>query len=530
MWAEIYQNEIRHNLRLYLIDDLITITLGYFDSFASHLAPFQQRAFDACCVQRSNVFITGPAGTGKTFLLQAIVDRLRTMNQRVVVTASTGIAAIMIHGQTLHSFTKLIRLQQQDLTKTDDYDRQYWMAIYEEVDVLVIDEISMITPHDFSLLVCLWNDLGLLRGRGDRPPLQVIILGDFFQLPAVIKPNHAIISNKPSTGYTSKGPSSTYSNSITDMKTQYQYCFQTPEWAHLIERYVYLYDVFRQADQEFVRSLNAIRVGQFTAFDIERIQQRWIHHPKYHNDRPVLQFKDEYTWIFPTNEEADRHNQDIIARMPGDIQEYKAMFGYSQLRDGLRKTDDSSFEKFTSIENVPPNRAFYFKEDRHRKMFHVKERLQLQLGVRVLFKVNLRTEHGLVNGARGTVVGFALNKLPFTNNMILPIVKFDNGAIHHILLHEWQIIVERTSKQKVRAYLWMVQLPLRYAYATTVHQSQGQSLSNVMIAPRRIFQFGQGYVALSRARTLQDLHLLDPLQASMFRVNQTVQRFYESIV
>lgn len=509
-WADVYRNEIRQSLSA-LIPDIVAIVLAYFSKFDSRLAPFQQRAFDACCVSRNNVFITGPAGTGKTFLLEEIVERLRAMNLKVIVTASTGVAAVMIQGQTLHSFAKLMRLQ-EGFDLNNDFDNKYWNSIWADVNVLVIDEISMITPSDFSLLVRLLHGLGHIDGV---PTMQVIILGDFFQLPAVIK-------NDP---FLTSGPSST----ITPNQAQYQFCFQTPEWDQLQLRHIYLYDVFRQADQEFVRSLNAIRIGKFTAFDIERMQQRWIHHPNYRNDRPVLQFKDEYTWIFATNAEADAHNRDIINHMPGDTHVYTAKFRYSHLKVG---TQPPTFETFSSqeYEYVPDNKKFYFTEDRHRKMFHVKEFLTLKLGVRVLLTVNLRTDQGLVNGARGTVVGFAPNKLPSTNGMILPIVKFDNGATNHILFHKWEIIVERTAKNKVRAFLSMVQLPLRYAYATTVHQSQGQSLSNVIIAPRRIFQFGQAYVALSRARTLHDLHLLDPLHASMFRVNQIVQRFYETLM
>lgn len=495
MWVTIYKCEIHKALQTPLIRNLIDLVLEYFDTFASPFAPFQQRAFDACCVARMNVFITGPAGTGKTFLLESIVRRLRALEQRVVVTASTGIAAIMIEGQTLHSFTKLMKLQQHYPDLSIDDERTYWITIYENVDVLIIDEISMITPDDFAVLVRLWHDLDILSR------MQVILLGDFFQLPAVIK------------------------NEKNEKNSNFQYCFETPEWSQVVQRYVYLHDVFRQADQEFVRSLNAIRIGQFTAFDIERLQQRWIHHAKYSNPRPVLKHKDEYTWIFPTNDEADQHNQDVVIHMPGDTHEYTAKFGYAQV-----KSNGETFNLYSSIDTVPPNRAFYFTDPRYRKQFHVKERLHLKKGVRVLLTVNLRTEHGLVNGARGTVIGFAQHKLPFTNGMLLPIVKFDNGATVHILLQEWKTTVEWTVQRQVRAYLWMVQLPLRYAYATTVHQSQGQTLTNVVIAPRRIFQFGQGYVALSRARTIGDLHLLDPLSASMFRVNQIVQRFYETIV
>ncbi len=518
-WATTYQCEIRQCLELYLFKDVFPLIFSYFSTWDTELAPFQKIAFDACVIHRLNTFITGPAGTGKTFLLESIVDRLR-LDEKVIVTASTGIAAIMIKGQTLHSFAKLHLL-------ASDLPLSYWHKIWDEVDVLVIDEISMITPTDFARLVRLWRTLGIL----DR--LQVIILGDFFQLPAVVNKGGPQITRGSASGYQSKGPIDT--TMVDEDDSKYSFCFQTPEWNELIDRTVYLHDVFRQSEQEFVRSLNAIRVGMFTAMDIERVQQRWVYHPHYSNDKPVDQFKEAYTWIYPTNAEADAHNHEMIDRVPGDLYLYESKFGVAELnaRQKKRNSDgkytEPSFSMYSSKDDVPSNRQYYFTDPKYRKMFHVKESLKLKKGIRVLLTVNLRTESGLVNGARGTIVDFKPSKLPSAGGIALPIVKFDNGQTLHVMLHEWQVIVERTVHSEVKSYCWMVQLPLRYAYATTTHQSQGQSLSNVVISLKKVFTFGQGYVALSRAKTLQDLHLLDPLNAHMFRVNPIVQKFYETL-
>ncbi len=553
-WARRYQDEIHQSLIDYLIKDLVFIVIEYFDFFDSLLAPFQQLAFETCCLERRNTFITGPAGTGKTFLLDSIVTHFRAQKLRVVITASTGIAAIMIKGQTLHSFSKLPRLQYGYPDLSNHRERQFWMDVWGKVDVLIIDEISMITPNDFATLVRLWRDLDLLRERVDQVildadgnqlrRLQLIVLGDFFQLPAVIKQNY-VSASAPTSSWSSRGPvcglKNTQRGTGSVAKTtggaegpQFAYCFETPEWKEVIQRNIYLHDVFRQENQAFVRSLNAIRVGAFTAFDIERVQQRWVLHKNYRNDRPVHAHKDEYTWIFATNAEADLHNQEMIDRIKGDAHEYTATFGYAQMRScGVKRTHDCNYESYdmyASKEDIPANRQFYLTDEKYRKMFHVKEKLKLKIGVRVLLTVNLNTEQGLVNGARGTVVKFAIpHKSPTKDNIILPIVKFDNGVMLHIVLHEWQMIVERTVANDVKAYLWMAQLPLRYAYATTTHQSQGQSLTNVVISLRKVFTFGQGYVALSRARSIEDLHLLDPLQSNMFRVNPIVKRFYETL-
>lgn len=510
-WVIMYQNEIRKLLYGPFPKELIEIVLDYFVEWDSDFAPFQQYAFNQC-MQGKNLFITGPAGTGKTFLLESIIQSLRAREQRVVVTASTGRAAIMIHGQTIHSFAKLNQIEKYgypDLSNENHSLYRYWHSIWSEVDVLMIDEVSMLTPHDFATLVRMWTDLGVLS------TMQVILIGDFFQLPPVIKKE--------------------------DVKDSFNYCFETPEWNRLLWNaksqsygYIHLYDVFRQTDELFIKSLNAIRIGNFTSLDIERLQQRWIEHPNYTNDKPVYSHKDDYTWIFPTNEEADRHNYDMLNQINEESHTYNAIFSYAQLQD----VKNDRFINY-SRENVPNEKKFYFSHD-YRNRFHVKEQMILKQGVRVLLTINLHARQGLVNGSRGTVIGFRTSKLATFSETILPLVRFDNGVILHVFPHTWELVVERTHAKRKTKYmqngpiisgkLVMVQLPLRYAYATTVHQSQGQSLSNVVISLRRVFADGQGYVALSRARTLQDLHLLDPLHAKMFHANPVVQKFYDQFM
>src|SRR5579872_6100722 len=377
-WAQIYQAEIAQCLHHTIhLNDLLQIIYGYFAKFDSPLGPFQQHALDTA-LAGYHTFITGPAGAGKTFVLQTIVDRLNAAGRNVVVTASTGLAAVLIKGQTIHSFAKLLKIQNQgfpNLQVAREY--AYWADIWLGVDVLIIDEISMITPQDFQNLHRLWIELGLAQDDPDDQTdpghrMQVILFGDFFQLPPVIK----------------------------QATNAYKYCFETPEWKDLVQRHVYLHDVFRQSDLSFVRVLNRLRLGQFTAFDLEFIQRRWIGHSRYTNDRPASKHKEDYTWIFGTNQEANEHNRDRLAQIQGRRHDYTAQFGYSQAAFPPRP-GPTAFHRFKH-EDVPENKQFYFTNESYRRTFGMEDVLTLKVGARVLLTVNLNTMHGLVNGTRGT--------------------------------------------------------------------------------------------------------------------------------
>jgi len=495
-WARIYQAEIADALSSTIhIRELLHIIYAYFDKFIDPLGPFQQRALETC-LQGFNTFITGPAGAGKTFLLQTIVDHLKVAGRHVIITASTGLAAVLIKGQTIHSYAKLLNMARDGFPDlSSDKQRAYWLDIWRDVDVLIIDEISMITPQDFQNLVRLWTELGLT--------LQIILLGDFFQLPPVIKDE------------TIKG----------EATRPYKYCFQTPEWNQLVQRHVYLHDVFRQTDLSFVRVLNRLRMGQFTAFDLEHIQRRWVGHSVYRNDRPAHSFKDEYTWIFGTNMEANEHNRDQLTQIKSPRHDYTAQFGYAKATatPGPRSIE-ASFYRYRQ-EDIPKNKQFYFTQESYRRSFGMEDVLSLKLGARVLLTVNLNTMHGLVNGACGIVVAFK----DFID-MPCPIVQFDNIGPVHIVPHEWQLIVERDHQSKIQAYLWMVQLPLRYAYAVTAHKSQGQTFSKIAVSLRKAFVRHLMYTAISRVETINNLHLMEPINASMFQADPVVSRFYASIM
>jgi ATP-dependent DNA helicase PIF1 len=485
----------------------------------------QLHALQICCEKRSNVFITGAAGSGKSYLLSHIVARLQEQDLHVVVTATTGLAAVSINGQTIQSFAKLTKIQSDgypDFAK-DDILTQY-QSIWEDVDVLIIDEISMLPPAEFQYLARFWKDLELGRR------IQLILVGDFYQLPPVQKLEE---------------------QKMEDQGHRFDYCFQTPDWKELIQDTVYLSDIFRQTDTRFVECLNAIRIGRFTSREIEYLQTRWVANEKYKNDEKSDSKgqNSDGIWICGTNAECDRRNDKAMKKIESDEYVYTALFGYAHLNEATKKRKRTEgmgegtsgtrvepvFHSYCGMEDMPEQARKYFAkwdEEVCEQKFGCKQKLALKVGIRVILTVNLNTAMGLINGTRGTILRFDVPEQKGLQDYSVPtpVVKFDNGTTLHVVLHEWTRIISRTRDGRTQSYIWVAQLPLRHAYATTIHRSQGQTLPNVVISLSDVFAPGQAYVALSRVRKLEDLTLLHPVDAGMFQPNEVVNKFYESFM
>lgn len=447
----------------------------------SLFSPEQVKALEE--VKRGrNLFVTGPAGTGKSYLLKHIVQWAEKEGKSVAVTAMTGVAAILIEGQTFASFAGTAKMKQNGYPKWEDEEEcAYWTNKWD-TDLLIIDEISMMSPLEFQWMVKLKRDLSLR--------FQCILFGDFFQLPPVA-PKSA--PDSPS------------------------FAFETDEWKDFIDVCIQLKTVYRQQDKTFIENLNRIRTSDFTSETLDVFNKRNIYHSSYQNDKPVFEHKDLYTWIFPTRKEVDAHNYDMLRRLTGTIHEYVSEITFAKStnkrnRDGTKIYEFSERkgdQKDNSVLGEPFLSSIHFLDD---QVLHLRE------GGRVSLTFNLKTSAGLVNGAVGTILKFEpLMKFP---KMVTPIVKFDNGVLYHINHHEWRYKTDS-------GYVSKKQLPLRHAYATTIHRSQGQTLPNAVMSLKKVFGDGQMYVALSRVKSLEDLHLLDNLEADKVRRKDTsVQKFY----
>lgn len=373
----------------------------------------------------ANIFLTGAPGAGKTFVLNQYIKYLREHDIPVAVTASTGIAATHIGGVTIHSWSGIgVRDSISDMEADALESKKYLWNRYEKTKVLIIDEISMLSAGvlDSVNKVC----KSFKRNPAPFGGMQVVLVGDFFQLPPI-----------------SKGGLET------------KFAFESASWKELNPVVLYLTEQYRQEDDMLLSVLDRIRRG-----DIE----------------------DEFVDLY------DRLNIELP-----DTTKATKLYTHNADVDGLNAEE---LEKLNEDEH-------YYQMHTQGKENHVEklimsclspEDLCLKRGAVVMCTKN-NFEKGFVNGTLGEVTDFE-------EGTDYPIITTNNGREIVIEPEEWSIV----DGEKVLASI--SQIPLRLAWAITVHKSQGMSLDAAIIDLGRAFEFGQGYVALSRVRTLSGLSLL----------------------
>ncbi|MEK7496315.1 MAG: helix-turn-helix domain-containing protein [Patescibacteria group bacterium] len=384
----------------------------------------------------ANVFLTGEPGAGKTHLVREYVQYLRSHDIKPAITASTGIAATHIGGMTIHAWSGIginEKLSLRDLNKIAGSERVEKRV--SQAKVLIIDEISMLPPSTLSMVdkVCQHIKQNDLPFGG----LQIVAVGDFFQLPPVRKNNY---------------------DSVTKLINvpEGRFAYESRSWAHAKFQVCYLTEQYRQDDQAFLQILSAIRRNIFTNNHLQQISARKIVAGLEHEHIPKL---------FSHNVDVDLVNDEKLAKLPGRTE---------------------IFDMSTEGPEAPVKALM--------KGCLSPAKLCLKIGASVMFtKNNIQT--GVVNGTLGTVVGFETD----TNR---PQIKIKNGRRVTAELVSWAI----ENNGKILAKI--SQIPLRLAWAITVHKSQGMSLDEAVMDLSQVFEFGQGYVALSRVRRLTGLHIL----------------------
>lgn len=374
-----------------------------------------------------NVFLTGSAGAGKTYVLNQYIKYLRERKVTVAVTASTGIAATHMSGMTIHAWSGI---GVKDSLSTADIrnlkTKKYLAKNMEKVKVLIIDEISMLHKNQLNMVnTVLKYFKEELQGFGG---IQVVFSGDFFQLPPI----------------GSQGES-----------TRDKFAFMSAAWLEADLAICYLTEQHRQSENALTDILNEIRDGQ--------VSQQSINLLKATTNNQLM--AEEPPQLFTHNEDVDRINEQFLLKLNTPSQTYKAHTkGNLKLVETLKKSA-----------NAP-------------------EKLRLKVGAKVMFVKN-NYEIGYVNGTVGEVVEFDAD----TN---APIVKTTDGQIIDVEEQQWSIDNEKGSP--LASYF---QLPLRLAWAITVHKSQGMTLDTAEIDLSKTFERGQGYVALSRLKSIEGLRL-----------------------
>lgn len=391
----------------------------------------------ALCILKSgyNVYLTGSAGTGKTYLLNQYIEYLRLREVPVAVTASTGIAATHIGGQTIHSWSGVgIResITRADLDKISKNKQTVTRLV--NTQVLIIDEISMLSG---KVLSAISDILKHFRKNNEAfGGVQLILSGDFFQLPPVSRER---LTNKE------------------------KFAFMAPVWVEAKLRVCYLTTQYRQSEDTLSSILSEIRNKSVSEYSVRLLKEKLQHEQEING---ALK-------LFTHNADVDTMNNRKLAENPNPVHEFEAETrGKPKLVESLKQSVLAS------------------------------ACLKLKRDARVMFVRN-NSEKGYFNGTIGTVVGFEEEEG-------WPEVRLKNGLIITATPEEWTITDEKDAI--LAAYR---QVPLRLAWAITVHKSQGMTLDAAEIDLSRTFEAGQGYVALSRLKNWEGLVLGGINQASL---------------
>ena len=387
----------------------------------------------------ANVFLTGEPGAGKTYTINEYVSYLRSLGVEPAITASTGIAATHIGGMTIHSWSGIgikSRLTEYDLDKIAS--SEYIVKRVRRAKVLVMDEISMLSGETLNMVDAVCKEIK--RNSLSFGGIQVVLVGDFFQLPPINKTNreedYAQISL------------------LGEIKSHFAY--ESPSWKYANFIACYLTEQHRQDDADFLSVLSSIRQRTFGVHHIQHIEKRKILIQNAPAQAPKL---------FSHNVDVDSVNEEALLKISGDLKFFEMTSrGNEVLVSALKKGCLSP------------------------------EKLSLKIGASIMFTKNNPRE-GFVNGTLGEVIGF-------DKENGYPLIKTRRERTILVEPMDWAVEEAGTIRARI------TQIPLRLAWAITVHKSQGMSLDEAVVDLSQVFEYGQGYVALSRVRRFAGLYLL----------------------
>ena len=427
----------------------------------------QQEVVDKCKAGK-NVFITGGAGVGKSFLIEYISKNKESLfpGKVVGITSTTGISALLINGTTIHSYLGLgLGNNTADSMYTFIVKRKHLRERWRNLGVLICDEISMLTADLFEKIDYISRKI---RYKPLRPfgGLQLIFSGDFFQLPPI--------------GVTNGNQ---------------RFCFQSDVWEKTFQKsqQIILKDIIRQEDTTFQNALNMIRMGIVDDYVKDIFES-------CKNLKQISNKDIKPTKLYPLNSCVDYINKSEFDKAAKSsegnlVYEYVQEFESYNPREASRKVQESVIEKYKSSSIIP-------------------DTLELCVGCQVMLIQNLdltsEGEQKLVNGSRGVVKRFVDD---------IPVVEFTNGKEILVDYYTWEI------EENDISYGQIIQIPLKLAYAFSIHKSQGCSLDYVSINLRNVFEYGMGYVALSRVRDLSGLYIED-IDWNKIRAHPAVSEYF----
>jgi ATP-dependent DNA helicase PIF1 len=433
--------------------------------------------------RRRNVFVTGSAGTGKSHLLKYVVEVLQGRHKKagkgnsreedlvVGVCAPTGVAAVIVGGNTLHSFfgIGLGTGSRSNLLKKVNKNTGA-MSRIDETDVLIIDECSMLSS---DLLETLDMVVRAVRRNGecfDKPfgGMQVIAFGDFFQLPPV------------------------YRNDGSHDRSWRPFCFDSPVWSELglSENIIELQEVQRQNHEDFIKLLNKVRNGVVEPRDIRDLNEKCLVGP----NNPLPNDGILPTRLYVLNRDVDSENSTRLWELDGEEEVFLASDHWREyMPKGTTESEKKKMKEALAMQ--------------------MPDELSLKVGAQVMLTRNKDLDKNLVNGSRGVVERFEFG---------VPIVRFDSGITTKID----KVEATKLNMDGGEGCLVREQIPLKLAWAITIHKSQGSTLTRASLDISSAFEYGQCYVALSRVKSLEGLWLERPAEIRNIMVSPQVVDFF----
>lgn len=406
--------------------------------------PEQEKAF-GLVQEGKNIYLGGQAGTGKSYLLSHIVKWARENNKHIGVTATTGAAAVLIRGITIHSFLALgLGTKSANDIANKLRQKSFYRHILNRIlklQILIIDEISMM-PAD--LLDKIDQLLRIIRSNSDTPfgGVQMVFVGDFYQL-------------KPVKG---------------------DYCFKASAWKSCNMSIIELTKIMRQKDKFSQQILQEVRSGQCSKKTLETLKQ--LEHTVFSskNINPTM--------LYSKNVDVDEIN---IARFNKLVKE------------------DAHAQTFVTKHSGQSGKLWA-------ESGKILDCVKLCIGAQVVVTWNVNQEGGIINGTRGVVKYFLGETV---------MVELLDGR--EVPIESIRVTCEDDDK------VWIEYMPLKLAWALSIHKSQGMTLDYAIVDLSGVFTHGQAYVALSRVRNLKNMRVLG-VSEKCFITHPEVIQFYREIV
>lgn len=462
----------------------------------------------------SNVFYTGGAGTGKSTVLRAIVEALRRQGKHVQVVTPTGISALNVAGTTYFTYAgwtpAVMKMTIEEIEKMAmSTERRHRMAT---TDVLIIDESSMLESNQFRRL----DRAGRAARRSDAAfgGMQVIVTGDFYQLPPV-KAFHTCftcgVEMKETELRQRRCPRC---GDVCDLDDQW--AFRSDTWEACGFTCRSLTQVHRQTDPTFVDILNTLRRGgRLSRHQLSLLSTQ---------ERDV----GEAVQLSPLRREVEEKNAVGFRGLDGAVRAYRC-------------------QDYVDIQPHHPHLAFMAEPDGEGcrvgcQGHRFPKLLETKFGMPVILLANIDVKMGLVNGSQGRIVGYSSHKARMQERMVtllkagdfgplaeqqivswtgqqmpdfpLPVVRFE-GGVQRVVYP----VCQDTTLGDPRPFsvVARTQIPLLPAWAITIHRSQGMTLKKAVVSVDQVFEPQMTYVALSRVSSLSGLKVVSRVSLAMLQ-------------